>query len=83
MHVRARFSFEAVIESALQTLIEVGQALLEIRDRRLYLEQGFVTCEGYCRKRWNMSRASQHCHEPLKIRVRAAGSHSTAGRDLP
>jgi len=47
---------EAIIESGLQTFVEVGNALLEIRDRRFYREQGFRRFEEYCRKRWNMSQ---------------------------
>jgi hypothetical protein len=47
---------EAIIERGMRTFIEVGNALLEIRNRRLYREQGFKTFEDYCRERWNMSR---------------------------
>lgn len=47
---------EAVIEKGLQTFIEVGNALLEIRDSRLY-RQDYGTFEDYCRKRWKISRA--------------------------
>lgn len=46
---------EATIERGLGTFVEVGQALLAIRDGRLYrLEHG--TFEDYCRERWSMSR---------------------------
>jgi hypothetical protein len=46
---------EIIIERGLETFIEVGNALLEIRDQRLYrLEH--KTFEQYCRQRWNMSR---------------------------
>ena len=38
-----------------QTFIEVGQALLEIRDRRLYRET-YGTFEEYCQERWGMTR---------------------------
>lgn len=46
---------EATIESGLQTFHEVGSALLEIRDSRLYRAE-FSTFEDYCRDRWDMSR---------------------------
>jgi hypothetical protein len=46
---------EATIERGLQTFIEVGKALLEIRDDRLYRQQGFTTFEAYCQERWNWS----------------------------
>jgi hypothetical protein len=46
---------ETAIEHGLQTFIEVGNALMEIRDSRLYREQ-FGTFEDYCRDRWGMER---------------------------
>ena len=46
---------EAVIERGLQTFVEVGNALLTIRDGRLYRAIA-GTFEDYCRERWNMSR---------------------------
>jgi protein gp37 len=47
---------EATIERGLSTFIEVGNALVEIRDERLYHEQGFRTFEDYCRQRWGWGR---------------------------
>jgi hypothetical protein len=47
---------EAVIERGLHTFLEVGTALCEIRDRRLY-RAGHETFEAYCRERWGMGRA--------------------------
>ena len=46
---------EAIIERGLKTFYEVGAALLEIRDKRLYREH-FTTFEEYCRNRWDMSK---------------------------
>jgi hypothetical protein len=46
---------EAVIERGINTFIEVGEALLHIRDERLY-RATHTTFEEYCRERWNMSR---------------------------
>lgn len=46
---------EAVIERGLGTFVEVGQALLEIRDGRKYLET-HLTFQDYCRERWGFSR---------------------------
>src|SRR5690606_13645921 len=46
---------EAVIERGLETYVEVGQALLYIRDRRLYRET-HGTFEEYCRERWDWGR---------------------------
>jgi protein gp37 len=47
---------EATIRRGLATFIEVGNALAEIRDARLYREQGFRTFEDYCLKRWRWGR---------------------------
>lgn len=45
---------EIVIEQGLDTFYEVGQALLHIRDTRLYRET-HSTFEDYCRERWDIS----------------------------
>lgn len=44
---------ELVIERGLTTFIEVGQALLEIRDSRLYPHDTF---DSYCKERWGWGR---------------------------
>mgnify|MGYP001589054128 CR=1 FL=1 len=46
---------EAVIARGLQTFVEVGGALMAIRDARLYRAE-YTTFEDYCRGRWGMSR---------------------------
>lgn len=46
---------EAVIERGLGTFVEVGNALITIRDGRLY-RQGHDTFESYCQERWGLSR---------------------------
>jgi hypothetical protein len=46
---------EQVIEHGVQTFYEVGRALLDIRNRRLYREN-FGTFEDYCRDRWGMDK---------------------------
>lgn len=52
---------EERIERGLKTFVEVGEALLEIRDSRLYRERGYDRFEDYCRERWGFvaSRARQ------------------------
>jgi hypothetical protein len=45
---------EAVIKRGLNTFADVGNALLAIRDGRLYREQ-HGTFEDYCRERWGMT----------------------------
>jgi hypothetical protein len=46
---------EAIIERGVQTFVEVGEALMEIRDSRLY-KQTHSSFESYLRERWRMSR---------------------------
>lgn len=46
---------EEAIERGLQTFYEVGSALAEIRDSRLY-RISYATFEDYCQERWGMSR---------------------------
>lgn len=46
---------EEVIDKGLRTFVEVGTALLTIRDRRLYRAQ-HGTFEDYCQGRWGMAR---------------------------
>lgn len=47
---------EAAIERGLKTYIEVGTALLEIRDKRLYRET-HDRFEDYLKQRWNLGRS--------------------------
>lgn len=46
---------EQIIKSGLASFMEVGEALMAIRDGKLYREK-FKTFEEYCRKRWDMGR---------------------------
>jgi N6-adenosine-specific RNA methylase IME4 len=48
---------ERVIERGILSFIEVGEALLTIREGFLYREAGFPTFEAYCQERWQMSRS--------------------------
>lgn len=50
---------EAVIERGMETFVEVGSALLTIRDDRLYRET-HGTFEDYCRGRWGLSRTRSY-----------------------
>lgn len=47
---------EAIIDRGLATFIEVGEALLHIRDHTLYRE-AHRTFEDYCQERWRLSRS--------------------------
>ena len=53
---------ETVIERGQVTFIEVGRALMEIRDRRLYRET-HTTFEAYCGERWGWTR--QHANRQI------------------
>lgn len=46
---------EKTISRGLHTFTEVGEALQQIRDKRLYRTE-FETFEGYCRLKWGMGR---------------------------
>src|SRR5215203_6090051 len=45
---------ESIIERGLETFIEVGQALAEIRKKKLYRET-HESFEAYCKERWHFS----------------------------
>jgi site-specific DNA-methyltransferase (adenine-specific) len=47
---------EVVIKQGLQTFVEVGQALLTIRDKKLY-RSSFRTFEEYCDVKWEIGKA--------------------------
>jgi site-specific DNA-methyltransferase (adenine-specific) len=47
---------EAIIARGKQTFVEVGEALLAIRDRSGYRLAGYSTFEAYCKQRWGWSR---------------------------
>jgi len=50
---------ETVIQKNLQAFYEVGMALREIRDLKLYRD-AFITWDEYCRDKWDMSRSYAH-----------------------
>ena len=55
-HESKRFNeCEEIINKGLTTFIEVGQALAEIRNRRLYRSE-HRTFEAYCQNRWQLKR---------------------------
>jgi len=49
--------YEAIIERGLKTFEEVGNALLTIRDSKLYRETGHKTFREYCRERWGFKES--------------------------
>ncbi len=49
-------ALEEVIGHGLETFLDVGRSLLEIRDKKLY-RAAHTTFEHYCRARWQLGRA--------------------------
>lgn len=72
MAPRPLAELEAVIERGLTTFVEVGRALLEIREQRLYRET-HESFETYCRERWGWS--SRHVNRQIE----AAGVAAALG----
>jgi hypothetical protein len=50
---------EGAIQTTWYRIVDVGRALAEIRDSRLY-RIDFDTFEDYCQKRWNFKRSKAH-----------------------
>jgi len=50
-------ALEEVIDSRRRSFYEIGKALREIRDERLYLELVYKSFEQYLKKRWDMGRS--------------------------
>jgi hypothetical protein len=48
---------EATIADGLKAFYEVGMALLQIRDSKLYKLAGYTQFEAYCQEKWGMKRA--------------------------
>lgn len=67
---------ETVIERGQQTFVEVGNALAEIRDQRLYKET-HATFEAYCRERWGFGR------NYANKQIAAAHGVAALGTDVP
>ena len=70
---------ESIIEEGLKSFIDVGGALLKIRDSKLY-RQDFSTFEEYCRDKWGMSRI--HAHRMIEA-VNVTNNLLPIGNKLP
>lgn len=69
---------ERVVDRGLQTFVEVGTALGEIRDRRLY-RATHATFEDYCRERWGMGRSHAYRMIDAAEVVRAVSPNGDIG----
>jgi hypothetical protein len=70
---------ERVVNAGLETFVEVGQALMTIRDRRLYREK-YTTFEDYCVTRWRLS--SSRARQLIKASQVVANVESVTGVTL-
>lgn len=50
---------ETIIERGLRTFVDVGGALLKIRDKKLY-RQEYSTFEEYCQSKWSIARRTAY-----------------------
>src|SRR5437588_12840187 len=48
---------EQVIARSKKAYLEVGNALREMQERKLYRDAGYSTFESYCKERWAFSRS--------------------------
>lgn len=71
---------EEVIERGLQTFVEVGQALAEIRDQKLYRGE-FGTFEEYCSQRWQLART--RAYELISASETAKGMSEISDKYTP
>jgi len=76
---RTHAELEAVVERGLSTFVDVGNALMEIRDGRTYRET-HGDFDSYCRERWGLSarRANQQI-----TAARVVGDVSSVGTMVP
>jgi hypothetical protein len=56
---RRLIELERVIQKGFDSFMEVGTALMEIQEQKLYLAT-HKTFDAYCNERWNMSRATAY-----------------------
>jgi hypothetical protein len=75
---------ENYIAPRLRGLMEVGVALIAVRQRRLYLQAGHDTFESYCEKRWDIGRqqAQKMCDAAQVYHAIAADSAKSPIGDI-
>ena len=70
---------ETTIANGFSKFLEVGNALLEIQTRKLYLDDDYATFEQYCAKRWSISRSQAY----RMIQAAEVVGHLAEDRDMP
>jgi len=73
---------ECRIEVGLKTFIDVGNCLLEIRDRRLYQEKGYTRFDDYCQEQWGWGKAHVYRQIEAAKTIEIIGKRSPIG-DTP
>lgn len=76
---RGLMELETTIANGFSKFLEVGNALLEIQTRKLYLDDDYPTFEHYCAKRWSISRSQAY----RMIQAAEVVGHLAEDRDLP
>ena len=81
MEATALANHEATIERGLQSFVEVGTALLAVRDERLY-RADYRTFEDYCHERWGWER--RHAYRLIDAATAVGNvSHGTQTNVMP
>jgi hypothetical protein len=74
---------EEIIEKGISTFVEVGMALLKVKESGWYLEE-YKTWEEYCDKRWHRSDSWARKHiSAVEFLDNKLPAESTTGRNLP
>jgi hypothetical protein len=76
---RGLMELETTIANGFSKFLEVGNALLEIQARKLYLDDDYATFEQYCAKRWSISRSQAY----RMIQAAEVVGHLAEGQNLP
>jgi hypothetical protein len=76
---RGLMELETTIANGFSKFLEVGNALLEIQTRKLYLDDDYATFEQYCAKRWSISRSQAY----RMIQAAEVVGHLAEDRDVP
>lgn len=76
---RGLMELETTIANGFSKFLEVGNALLEIQARKLYLDDDYSTFEQYCAKRWSISRSQAY----RMIQAAEVVGHLAEDHDLP
>jgi hypothetical protein len=78
--LRSLAELEAVIERGIDTFKEVGQALMEVRDRRLY-RATHGDFDTYCRERWGFTKT--HANRLIRATKTVMGLAPIGATSLP